>query len=198
MWLNINNNNHLNTNYYLNPNTAIALAIEYLLITEKEKTTVPTHAIKIGWHKPPPHSYKLNIDGAFNDKEKVGGLGGLFRDHNGHWLLGYQHRCPARSLHVELQALKEGFKIALMKGFTPLIVETDATRLRELRIIYNFREGNKVAHKMAKEALKEGTEFQLLDNPPSYVINNLASDRASCVNFVKTMAVSVCAQLAEW
>lgn len=71
-------------------------------------------------------------------------------------------------------------------------------RLREPRIIHNFREGNKVAHKLAREALKEGSEFQLLNNPPSYVINNLASDRASCVYFVKTMAVTVCAQLAEW
>lgn len=112
--------------------------------------------------------------------------------------MGFQHRCPATSpIQAELLALKEGLSISLMKGFTPLIIETDDTevinlinndcvphdllicscrslmlQLREPKIIHNFRERNKVAHKLARDALKEGRNYQHLDKPLSYVIKS--------------------------
>ncbi|XP_019248761.1 PREDICTED: uncharacterized protein LOC109228032 [Nicotiana attenuata] len=107
-----------------------------------------------------PHSfYKLIIDGAFKEKEKLEGLGGVFRNHNGHWIAGFQHHCSAISpLQAKLEALKEDLIVALTKGFTPLIIETDATewimlQLKQPSIQHNFREANKVTHKQAKEAL---------------------------------------------
>ncbi|XP_070055386.1 uncharacterized protein [Nicotiana tomentosiformis] len=108
----------------------MALATECKLLTQKEQLTVHSHAIKVAWHKPLLNFYKLNIDDAFKEKENLGGLGGVFRNHIGHWIAGFQHHCPAISaLQTELEALKEGLNIALTKGFTPQIIETDATKV---------------------------------------------------------------------
>ncbi|XP_019240855.1 PREDICTED: uncharacterized protein LOC109220844 [Nicotiana attenuata] len=86
--------------------------------------------IQVAWHKPHTNFYKLNIDGAFNEKENLGSLVGVFRNHNGHWIAGFQHHCPAiLPLQTKLEALKEGLNIVFTKGFTPLIIETDATEV---------------------------------------------------------------------
>ncbi|XP_019228330.1 PREDICTED: uncharacterized protein LOC109209504 [Nicotiana attenuata] len=110
----------------------------------------------------------------------MGGLGGVFRNHRGDWILGFQDSKPSTSpLQSELEALRLGLLTVVHHGLSPLIVETDATdlihavflnklsytsiisdcmwlmhQLRHPKIIHSFRDGNKVAHKMAKDGLK--------------------------------------------
>ncbi|XP_019266819.1 PREDICTED: uncharacterized protein LOC109244217 [Nicotiana attenuata] len=153
----------------------------------------------------------------------MGGMGGVFRDHKGDWIMGYQHSSPSSSpLQAELEALKEGFSIILTHGYTPPVVETDATKvikilysncvpynstivnckwlmhqLKQPKINHNFREGNKVAHRMAKEALKHARKHQLFDNPVPFVLNNLAMDKNGYVYLVKNISTNVCCSLAE-
>ncbi|OIT39804.1 hypothetical protein A4A49_62788, partial [Nicotiana attenuata] len=131
------------------------------------------------------------------------GMGGVFRNDRGDWLFGFQHSKPSSSpLQSELEALKLGLSIALKYGFSPLIVETDATelirilhsnampytsiitncrwlmlQLKHPKITHNFREGNKVAHKMAKDGLKHARKNQVFVNPLPLVLNNLAMNR---------------------
>ncbi|OIT21097.1 hypothetical protein A4A49_65458, partial [Nicotiana attenuata] len=139
------------------------------------------------------------------------------------WIAGLQHHCPAiSSLQTELEALKEGLNVAMAKGFTPLIIETDVTevikalqcgceshdkivcfcrwlmfQLKQPSIQHNVREGNKVAHKLAKEALNLLKEHLLLERPPPYVINKLETDRTGYIYFIKKLSVVVCCKLAN-
>nr|XP_016506733.1 PREDICTED: uncharacterized protein LOC107824476 [Nicotiana tabacum] len=163
----------------------------------------------VAWHKPPAGSLKLNIDGAFSKNLNLAGLGGSFKDDHGQWIMGYQHHCPASlPLQCELEALKEGLQIALAHGFTSLVIETDSTevvyislflsrgstenklstslkwfmhRLKEPKILHNFRDGNQVAHGLDKEALEKRMDHQLLDRPHTIILNKLDADRMLCL-----------------
>ncbi|XP_075105097.1 uncharacterized protein LOC142179285 [Nicotiana tabacum] len=153
----------------------------------------------------PQRFYKLNIDDAFRKKEYLGGLDGVFKNSNGHWIAGFQHHYSAiSSLQTELEVLKEGLNIAMTKRFTPLVIEQMQQRrlmlqlkLKQSSIQHNFREGNKVAHKLAKEALNLPKEHLLLDRPSSYVINKLETYRVGYVYFVKKVSTEVCCKLAN-
>nr|XP_009785837.1 PREDICTED: uncharacterized protein LOC104234046 [Nicotiana sylvestris] len=70
-------------------------------------------------------------------------------------------------------------------------------QLKQLKIIHNFREGNKVAHKMAKEGLKHARKHQLFVNPLPLVLNKLAMDRNGYVHLLKNFSTHVCFSLAE-
>ncbi|OIS98359.1 hypothetical protein A4A49_60973, partial [Nicotiana attenuata] len=148
----------------------------------------------------------------------LAGLEGTIRDSSGHWILGFQHQCPASSaLHSELEALKEGLNLTLNKGLTPLVIETDSTevikalnedyqshhmtvsscrwlmhQLKDPPIQHNFRNGNQVAHKLAKETVNN-PKFQATP----FVINKLDADRDGYVHLIKTLPTSICIHLAN-
>ncbi|XP_070035071.1 uncharacterized protein [Nicotiana tomentosiformis] len=136
--------------------------------------------IKIKWEKPPTGTVKLNIDGAFSKITLEAGLGGVFRNSNEYWTVGFHKSGHAASaMQAELMALHECLKIAKEMKFLKIEIETDSTEIINLlyknnqilsNIIFecrllkhqlklptlrhNFREGNVVAHLLAKEAVK--------------------------------------------
>ncbi|XP_070022477.1 uncharacterized protein [Nicotiana sylvestris] len=199
------------------------LTTEYKLLTQQNQSLTKKHAIKVSWHKPHVGQLKLNVDGVFSKNYNLAGLGGYFRDSHGHWILDYQHHCPASSpLQCELEALKEGLKIALSHGFTLLVIETDSMeviqsftndnesnymtvnycrwlmhRLRETKIILNFRNENQVAHGLAKKALEKLLDHQLLVRPPSNILNKLDADRVGYIYLVKKLPIVVLYDLAR-
>lgn len=55
------------------------------------------------------------------------GLGGVFRNSDGQWLLEYYGKIPyTTNLTAEVLAIKEGLELELQRGFTNLIVESDS------------------------------------------------------------------------
>ncbi|XP_019231586.1 PREDICTED: uncharacterized protein LOC109212401 [Nicotiana attenuata] len=156
-------------------------AWEYIFFTELNPFKAKKIPIEIRWYKPPKNAIKLNCDGAFSSTNNAAGIGGLFRNSNGDWILGHQKATHAASpVHAELPALLEGLKIAVNFKDTNMEIETDSTDVIKLlheectnfqNIIlecrwlmhqlklpllrHNFREGNEVAHRLAKEALKK-------------------------------------------
>nr|XP_016466606.1 PREDICTED: uncharacterized protein LOC107789334 [Nicotiana tabacum] len=136
---------------------------------------------------------KLNCDGAFSSNINATGFGGTFRNSNGDWIVGFHKASQAISpTHAELMALLEGLKIAKEMNFQNMELETDCTEVIKLiyednyyfsnivsecrwlmhqlklpQLKHNFREGNKVAHRLAKEAIKSSssTVFTLLVHP---------------------------------
>ncbi|XP_019236284.1 PREDICTED: uncharacterized protein LOC109216573 [Nicotiana attenuata] len=156
--------------------------------------------IDIKWDKPPNGTIKLNIDGAFSSNNKVAGLGGTFKNSNGDWIVGFHKVSHAISpTHAELMALQEGLKVAKEMNFQNMEIETYCTEV--VKLIYedsynfsnivnecrwlmhqlkpppppllkhNFREGNAVAHVLAKEAIKNPSSTKCFYHarPPFFV-----------------------------
>ncbi|XP_070029924.1 uncharacterized protein LOC142161974 [Nicotiana tabacum] len=153
---------------------------EYIFFTGKNPFTTKKVPIKIKWYKLPKNVIKLNCDGAFSSTNNATGIGGLFRNSNGDWIIGYHKAIHASSsIHAELLALLEGLRIAMEFNDTNMEIETDSTdviklmhedctnfhniifecrwlmhQLRLPILKHNFTEGNEVAHRLAKEAMK--------------------------------------------
>lgn len=64
-------------------------------------------------------AYKFNIDGAVTRKMGPGGIGDIFRDHEGRWKLGYTQPIPHVTPIVDLQ-------IATSHNLFSLEIDTDA------------------------------------------------------------------------
>ncbi|XP_019259064.1 PREDICTED: uncharacterized protein LOC109237239 [Nicotiana attenuata] len=130
-----------------------------------------------------PGWIKLNIDGAFEKLKS--GIGGIFRDNTGKWILGFQKFCHSLfPLHTELQALYEGLQMAHKFNLFSLEIETDSTDVinainnghtslsnlihpcrllmhqeKGLLVRHNFREGNAIADSLAKEAKNQEKKY---------------------------------------
>ncbi|GKV53477.1 hypothetical protein SLEP1_g59999 [Rubroshorea leprosula] len=116
-------------------NVSLVMARDFILLKINEykqlhpvslsAKTVST--VFVGWNPPPPGVVKLNTDGSAVTNPGNAGAGGIFRDDLGNWLLGfYRNIGYTSSLSAELWALRDGLKLAVDKGFSQLIVETDS------------------------------------------------------------------------
>lgn len=58
--------------------------------------------------------YKLNTDGASTNRHEANGIGGVFHDSSGNWVLGFAgYVFQGSILELELKALLRGLKLAL-------------------------------------------------------------------------------------
>ena len=74
-----------------------------------------THHL-IHWKPPDMGIVKLNTDGSCFPQTLKAGAGGLFRNHNSEWLLGFIQDCGVyTSLEAELWGILSGLKIALQR-----------------------------------------------------------------------------------
>ncbi|XP_061993334.1 uncharacterized protein LOC133711194 [Rosa rugosa] len=161
---------------------------------------------RVTWTAPRAGSLKMNFDGACDVKNRVCGLGVVFRDHQG-LLKGalavpQVGNIPPRS--VEALALLHGLRFAIHVGFSNLEVEGDALSvintlhdssddlsfeghiIDEVKsLVKSFpicscyfvkREGNKVAHRLAKEALRVSQPLLCLESGPSWLHQSVSMD----------------------
>ena len=67
--------------------------------------------------RPPPLHLKLNIDGSALDNLGLAGAGGILRDHQGRWILGFSARVGlATNNMVELATVRQGLAMAWNVG----------------------------------------------------------------------------------
>ena len=84
------------------------------------------------WLLPPKGRFKLNIDGAFSEANKSGGIGFILRNDAGEVVHMHADRCKANSsFHCEAKALREALNHVVDKDFGQVIVETDCKGLVE-------------------------------------------------------------------
>ncbi|XP_061993826.1 uncharacterized protein LOC133711746 [Rosa rugosa] len=155
------------------------------------------HSTAVRWYPPEPGSLKLNVDTACDHQKGKVGLGAVVRDEHGHMKGAVMHQlCGGLSAHAsEALAVLFGMRYCLMEGFTKLEVESDALNVikaincdecdlsmegavfdevRCLKFAFaeiNWRKvarsSNKVAHCLAKEALRsDGIKFWKEAGPP--------------------------------
>ena len=81
---------------------------------EIKKQTVKNRVTKlIQWFAPAPGCWKLNTDGAVKLSTKEASAGGVIRNSNGEWFLGYVRRLGESCvLTAELWAIYDGLKLA--------------------------------------------------------------------------------------
>lgn len=70
---------------------------------------------------------KLNTDGCFYESNGKAGFGGLFRDHDGQWLLGFYGKLTCdSSLETEIWGIYRGLTIMLERGYNNIHIESDS------------------------------------------------------------------------
>lgn len=161
---------------------------------------------KLKWKKPEMGCIKLNFDGS--SKSKKASIGGVYRNHEGVFLLGYSEQIEkATSSIAELVAAKRGLELALENGWFNVWIEGDAKfvvdlmckparsgtkehakHINEIKILLSLldhfdashicRRGNKVADKLAN--LGYGMKMlKVWNKPPSKIIKFLHEDANS-------------------
>ncbi|XP_019251153.1 PREDICTED: uncharacterized protein LOC109230076 [Nicotiana attenuata] len=111
----------------VNTKAALAKATEYITILINRAPT-KDRTIWVKWTPPPTNMYKLNTDGVGNPDK--GGVGGVFRNTSGNWILGYigsvQH---TTNTQAELLVILKVLQIAEERQLTPLEINTDSTKV---------------------------------------------------------------------
>lgn len=107
--------------------------MEYLHLVHNHHNPNTYQKKLIRWQPPPNGLFKLNTDGAYDKKSKTDGGGGLIRNHNGDWIIGYANYNYAHSaIHMEILAFYNGLRLALSNNLVHLIVETDSQVMVQL------------------------------------------------------------------
>ncbi|GKV08919.1 hypothetical protein SLEP1_g20489 [Rubroshorea leprosula] len=114
-----------------NPSSSISIiknkAAEFWACCSSHQHTSQATSIAVKWTKPSSGVVKLNTDGSFLSRSGMAASGGLFRDHEGKWMLGYARNIGHTScLAAELWAIRDGLQLAVDKGFNRLCIETDS------------------------------------------------------------------------
>lgn len=159
---------------------------------------------------PPLNAYKLNVDGSSFGNLCRSGFRGLIRDELGQWCLGYSGFCGVTdNLKAELLAIHNRLKLAWLKGYKPLVCESDSKiaismiqqgthHLHPLAPLVNdirtfgelpwqlsfnhvFREGNECADWLAKKGASEDSLFQLWESCPQPLLLVLLVDASGHV-----------------
>lgn len=136
--------------------------------------------IPVSWEKPKIGWKKLNFDGSCKCKTGKSSIGGIFRNHEAEFLLGYAESIgKSNSTIAELAALTRGLELILENGWDEVWLEGDSKSLVEVIaqkrvvrcqevqkqinrinllipeiksciVMHVFREGNRAADKFAQ------------------------------------------------
>ncbi|CAL5041249.1 unnamed protein product [Urochloa decumbens] len=158
------------------------------------------------WRKPEAGRLKLNFDGSSKHASRRASIGGVYRDHEGAFVLGYAERIgTATSSVAELAALRRGLELAVANGWRSVWIEGDAktvvdvvrsrARVRavedlrlcgeiaellpmidDMTVSHVRREGNRVAHGFAKLGHGAARPQVWRDVPPDEVLRFLQRD----------------------
>nr|GLL46072.1 uncharacterized protein LOC107462117 [Ipomoea trifida] len=84
----------------------------------------------IRWTKPPDGWTKMNIDGSRDTLTGHASCGGLLRDVNGNWLLGFKAKVGHCSIEeAKAWSILKGLKTIWNHGYRKVIIESDAKRV---------------------------------------------------------------------
>lgn len=122
--------------------------MEYLYAADSVRTNQHQWTHKyIKWKPPNPQILKPNIDRLAKVNQGTRGIGGVFRNVHGDWVIGFiKHLIRTSSLEVEMLALWLGLQLAIKRGFLRLEIETDSQMVITLvNQIHNKRYRNLTA-----------------------------------------------------
>ncbi|KAJ0988678.1 hypothetical protein J5N97_007034 [Dioscorea zingiberensis] len=104
----------------------------YIFLLRRQFST-KTRIKSYSWRKPEPGFIKLNFDGTSKDEAQNASIGGVYRNHEGVFMLGYaEHIGRGTSSVAELVAAKRGLELALENEWLDLCIEGDAKAVVDL------------------------------------------------------------------
>lgn len=159
----------------------------------------------VRWFPPAEHQVALNVDGSSYGNPGRAGYGGLLRDHNGSWIIGFSGPVSfADSLEVELLAINNGLILAWNLGFRDVSCRSDCMNAlsmiqdpsfharkyihileairevisRDWRVSFThtYRESNQCADFMAKCGANAMLSLGFFEQPPPCLYSLLVSD----------------------
>lgn len=166
-----------------------------------------TNIVHVRWVPPPLNWVKLNTDGAAKSNPGISASGGVIRDFNGSWILGFYRNIGfSNSLVAELVALKDGLSLIIEHKFSHVIVESDSLvacnlisdlsmnakhilfefvddcrklllRIPHVKLDHIFREANAVADRLSKVGLEAPPGIHLCPAAPPFCNQPLSADR---------------------
>ena len=90
------------------------MIFRYSLIEESHRCELGCFA----WRPPIESWFKLNVDGSMHSASGACGCGGVIRDDQGNWVLGFTLRCSHTDiLLVQLEAINAGLSLAWEHGY---------------------------------------------------------------------------------
>ncbi|XP_019228339.1 PREDICTED: uncharacterized protein LOC109209514 [Nicotiana attenuata] len=103
------------------------MTAEYYLLTYQKLKNKFVTPLYIKWHPANATNYKLNIDGSCSSTQQKYGIGGVFRNHQGNWFMGFAGKSNlGTSVQTELLELLMGLKLVVQQHIKPIIIEIDA------------------------------------------------------------------------
>lgn len=162
--------------------------------------------IPVAWEKPKIGWTKLNFDGSCKCKTGKSSIGGIFRNHEAEFVLGYAESIgKTNSTIAELAALSRGLELILENGWNDVWLEGDSkslvdvivtkrvVRCKEVQkqishinllipeiksciITHIFREGNRAADKFAQMGHHLKKPQIWRDVPPNQVLRIVNED----------------------
>ena len=159
----------------------------------------------IKWEKPASEWVKLNTVGSSLGNPGIAGCGGLVRDEDGKWVIGFARKIwKSSSFIAEIWALRDGLNVCLRKNLLLVEVELDAkavvdilarpnnsseansplvddcrhliAQFHQIRINHCYREANRCADTLARMGTNQSQEFVLFHSPPMDLEFALLSD----------------------
>ena len=105
-------------------------ATEFFLYINRPKCNRCMITKHVRWEKPASGWLKLNIDRSFDDLLGNAGRGGLIKDEQGNWVVGYTKKVgKANSFIAEAWALRDGLVLCNQLNLSNVFVELDAKAL---------------------------------------------------------------------
>ena len=162
-------------------------------------------AKQIRWEKPRRGWVKLNTDGSSLGNPGLVGGGGLIRDKDGAWVVGFARNIGISSSFIaKLWALRDRLLICVHRNFNAVEVELDAkavidvlsaskstnslvaplvddcrqlaTQIHQIHSKHCFREANRSANKLARMGAAQDSQFKLFLCPPVDLVTVFNSD----------------------
>lgn len=178
IWRNRNSNIFNNRSSPTFLKFAYSEAVEFFQLCSNSIPKKPI-TIHLSWIPPPRHYFKLNTDGSSLGNPGKEGIGGVIRNANGDWVLGFAQSFLHATNNWSFLALWKGLQLALQHNLTPIIINIDPediiimlksknalfnSFIHECRLMlqrlgrppvqHSYREQNKVVDALAKEGLQ--------------------------------------------
>ncbi|KAF3677206.1 hypothetical protein FXO38_03913 [Capsicum annuum] len=133
LWINRNNNIFNHDKSLLKIDIVTNKVLKFVHITSTDPSHNCSITLHLKWLKPPTGQLKLNINGSFHKATSKRGIGGVIRNSNGDWQLGFTGFCLENHPTIaELQALKSGLELALLHKIYPIETDIDSTDVIDL------------------------------------------------------------------
>lgn len=104
--------------------------MEFTLCINRPLSNQPRVIEQIRWERPDIGWVKLNANGAASEPTKKARCGGLIKDDQGNWMVGFSRNIgQANSFMAETWALWDGLMLCLQLNLQNVVIELDARAL---------------------------------------------------------------------